>query len=96
MEQNVQLKQMESELEKMIKEKEATVKTSKVPLEAVPLAAIPIAQTSTASTADGAEQRTKAVQNMSIQEEEIKKLQDQVKLLQLQKSNADSSHVVEA
>lgn len=87
---------MESELDKMIKEKEHTEKTSKVPLEAVPLAVIPIAQPSTASTVDGAEQLTKAVQNMSIQEEGIKKLQDQVKFLQYQKSTNESSHAVEA
>ena len=87
---------MESELEKMIKEKEKIAKTSKVPLEVVPLAVIPIAKPSTTSTADGAEQLTKAVQNMSIQEEEIKKIQPQVKLLQYQNSKDKSSHAVEA
>ena len=53
MDQNAQIKEMELELEKMIKEMEAKIKTSKVPLEAVPLAAIPIAQNSTTSTAYG-------------------------------------------
>lgn len=43
MEHNSQLKQMESELENMIKEKKATMKTSKSPLEVAPLASIPIA-----------------------------------------------------
>ena len=94
MDQNAQLKQIKLELENMIKEKEAAVKTSKVPLEAVPLATIPIAQTSTTSTADGAEKLTKVVQKMSIQEEEIKKLQGKVKLLQLQKTGPKSFPLV--
>ena len=41
MEQIAQLKQMETEMEKMIKEKEKTTKTSIDPLEVVPLTTIP-------------------------------------------------------
>ena len=61
MEQNSQIKQMESEMEKMIKEKEQIKKTSKVPLEAVPLGFIPATKPSTSSTVDGAKKLIKAV-----------------------------------
>lgn len=70
----------------MKKEKEQTAKTSKVPLESVPLAVIPTTTLSTASTTDEVEQLTKALKNMSIKEDEINKLQDQVQLLQYHKS----------
>ena len=65
---------MEVEMEKMVKEKEQTPKTSIVPLEVVPLIAIPASTTSTTSIGDVADQLEKSVENMSLQKEEIKRL----------------------
>ena len=68
-------------MEKMIKEREQDAKLNMVPLEVVPLTSIHTATTSTTNTADGAKQLKQAVENLSIQIEEIKKLKNQFKLL---------------
>jgi hypothetical protein len=45
MEQNTQLKEMEAELERLVKEKEQST-----PMEVIPLSAVPLPGVSTAST----------------------------------------------
>ena len=82
-------------MEKTLKEREQTAKISMVPLDFVPLTAIPAATNSTKKTKDGAKQLTKAVENLSIQTQEIKKMQDQVKVLQEQRSRTKASHPAE-
>lgn len=72
MEQNVQLKQMETEMEKIIKEKEQATKMFIVPLEAIPLITIPTSTYSTTNTGNTADQLASVVENMSLQIEEIK------------------------
>ena len=72
MEWTAQLKNMEIEMEKMVKEKEQATKTSIVPLEVVPLTTIPTSITSTTSIGEAADQLAKSVENMSLQTEEIK------------------------
>ena len=56
MEKNSQLRQMETKMEKMIKERENTAKISMVPLDVVPITTIPTAKTFTTNTIDGAKQ----------------------------------------
>lgn len=80
-EQNAQLKKMETKMENLIKEKEKATKNT-TPLEALPITVIPTSISTTTSRGDVVNQLSNAVQNMSFQTEEIKKLQDQVKLLE--------------
>jgi len=66
-EQNLQIKQMEEKMEKLVKEKEEIVKGAQTPMGIVPLAAIPVTRVSTSTTtlttgaAEGAEQLAEAV-----------------------------------
>lgn len=66
-----------------------------VPLQALPITTIPTNISSTTSTGDVAYQLANAVQNMSLQTEEIKKLQDQFKLLQDHQTKTGNLHAVE-
>jgi len=62
MEQNLQIKQMEEKMEKLVREKEETVKMAQIPMDVVPLLAVSITRvytsgtTATTSTAEGAKQ----------------------------------------
>jgi hypothetical protein len=93
MEQNAQLKEMEVEMEKLVKEKEQLK-----PMEVIPLSVIPISGVSTASvtkvpsatpltslekTADLA----KSMEKMNLQETEIRKLKNEIENLQELKSS---------
>ena len=66
-----------------------------VPLQALPITTIPTTISSTTSTGDIAYQLDNAVQNMSLQTEEIKKLQGQVKLLQDHQKKTETFHTTE-
>jgi len=85
----------------LVKEKEEAVRKARTPMDVVPLAAIPGARVSTSGTtstigiAEGVEQLAEAIQNLSIQIGEIKKLQNELKELQHMKVVAYSSHVAE-
>lgn len=87
-------------MEKLVKEKEEVVKKANIPMDVVPLAAVPMTIVSnfgtaeTICTTEGAKQLVEAVQNLSIQTQEINKLQDQLKTLQHMKAVADNSHAV--
>jgi len=66
-----------------------------VPLEALPITVIPTVTSSTISTGDTTEQLVNAVQNMSLQTEEMKILQAQVNLLQDHQANTETFDAVE-
>lgn len=84
-EQHLQIKQMEEKMDKLVKEKEEAIKNIQTAMDAVSLVAVPIIKVSTSATtsvigtAEGAEQLTKFVQNLSIQTGEINKLKDKIK-----------------
>lgn len=67
MEQNLQIKKMEAEMEKLIKEKEEAIKKVEIPMDVVPIATVPITIVSIIGRAEGVEQLTEVVQNLSIQ-----------------------------
>ena len=76
--QNIQIKQMEVELEKLIKEKEDILKMAIVPLDVVPLSQLPSTGETTAPTTStqtpSVEQVTQTLQNMSLQSTKIETL----------------------
>ena len=96
-EQNIQVRQMEAEMEKIIKEKEESQKMAIIPLDAIPISQLPAIGKTTAITSfthtASAEQVTKRLENMSIQSKEIKTLHDQLKALEVQKAKAEASCV---
>jgi len=67
MEQNLQIKQMEEKMEKLVREKEETVKMAQIPMDVVPLLAVSITRVSTlgiaptTGTTEGDERLAKAV-----------------------------------
>jgi hypothetical protein len=88
MEQNAQLKEMEAEMERLLKEKEQA-KT----MEGIPLSAIPIAGLSTATVTaipsaasvplpEGTTDLAKSMERMNLQESEISRLKKEVENLQ--------------
>jgi hypothetical protein len=97
MEQNAQLKEMEAEMERLLKEKEQAK-----PMEGIPLSAIPIAGLSTAtvtvvpSTAsvplpEGTTDLAKSMERMNLQESEISRLKKEVEKLQELKTSFQTS-----
>jgi hypothetical protein len=100
MEQNAHIKEMEAELDKLVKEKEKNVPMEIIPLDAVPITGTSIATTTTTTeipatastvTTDASEKLAKSMQNMSLHEKEIRRLQDEIKNLQQLKSTFQSS-----
>ena len=93
--QNIQIKQMETKFEKLIKEKEDNLNMVSVPLDVVPLSQLPstgATSTTTSSTqTPSAGQVTQTLQNMSLQSKEFEILQGQLKSLEVQKAKAKSS-----
>jgi glucosamine 6-phosphate synthetase-like amidotransferase/phosphosugar isomerase protein len=88
MEQNAQLKEMEAEMERLLKEKEQLKS-----MEAIPLTAIPISGTSTAAATtisfatpmtpqEGTTDLAKSMEKMNLQEAEISRLKKEVENLQ--------------
>lgn len=69
-------------MKNIIKEKEKIVKMIVSPLEALPITTIPTSIYFVTNTGDVADQLGNVVQNMSLQTQDINKLQAQVKLLQ--------------
>ena len=67
MEKNVQLKQMETYMEKIIKEKEQVARMSIIPLEVVPLIEVPTSTSSTTNTGNTTNQLASVANNMSLQ-----------------------------
>jgi DNA gyrase/topoisomerase IV subunit A len=97
MEQNAQLKEMEAEMERLLKEKEQMK-----PMEGIPLSAIPIAGLSTAtvtailsativSLPEGTTDLAKSMEKMNLQETEISRLKKEVENLQDLKTSFQTS-----
>jgi hypothetical protein len=93
MEQNAQLKEMEAEMEKLVKEKEKLK-----PMEVIPLSSIPISGVSTTSVTEvpfatpltSLEKTTdiaKPMENMNLQKTKINKLKKEIENLQELKSS---------
>ena len=80
---------------KLVKEKEKAVEMAIVPLDVVPIAVIPTDTLATTITSGGTEQLAKAMENMSIQTEEIKKLEAQNNTLKDIKVRSDNAHEIE-
>ena len=101
MEQNAQLKEMEAELEKLLKEKEQSK-----PMEVIPLSAVPLTGVSTTSAAEipsatplTALEKTveleKSMEEMNLQEIEIRRLKKEVENLQELKYSYQTSYSME-
>jgi hypothetical protein len=97
MEKNAQLKEMESEMERLLKEKEQMN-----PMEGIPLSAIPIAGLSTTtvtsipsatpvSLPEGTTDLAKSMERMNLQETEISRLKKEVENLQELKTSFQTS-----
>jgi hypothetical protein len=97
MEQNAQLKEMEAEMERLLKEKEQMK-----PMEVIPLSAIPISGASTAavttipsatpvSLPEGTTDLAKSLEKMNLQETEISRLKKEVENLQELKTSFQTS-----
>jgi hypothetical protein len=87
MEQNAQLKEMEVELEKLLKEKEQSKPMEVIPLSAVPLAGVsttPATEIPSATPLTALEkivELAKSMEEMNLQESEIIKLKKEVENL---------------
>jgi hypothetical protein len=97
LEQNAQLKEMEAEMERLLKEKEQAK-----PMEGIPLSAIPIAGLSTTTVTvipsattvplpEGATDLAKSMERMNLQESEISRLKKEVENLQELKTSFQTS-----
>jgi hypothetical protein len=97
MEQNAQIKEMEAELDKLVKEKEQNVPMEVIPLNAVPITGVSTTTTTSTTTGeipaatsvtapDAAEKLAKAMEDMTLQGEEIRKLHEEIQNLQKMKS----------
>ena len=81
-------------MEKLIKESKKSAKQIS-PLESLLITTIHTAISATISKGYVLEQLATTIQNIKLQTEEIKKLQDQVKLLENQQNKSGTLHVVE-
>jgi hypothetical protein len=98
MEQIAQLKEMEAELEKLVKEKEQLK-----PMEVIPLSVVPLTGVSTTSAAEipsatpltaleKTVELTKSMEEMNLQETEISRLKKEVENLHEHKSSYQASY----
>jgi hypothetical protein len=106
MEQNAQLKEMEAELERLVKEKEQSKPMEVIPLSTVPLtgvsttsaAGIPSAEIPSATPLTALEKTVeleKSMEEMNLQETEIGRLKKEVENLQELKSSYQTSYSME-
>jgi hypothetical protein len=88
MEQNAQLKEMEAEMERLLKEKEQTKTMEGIPLSAIPIAGLSTAtvttipSTTTVQLPEGTTDLAKSMERMNLQESEISRLKKEVENLQ--------------
>ena len=91
-------------MDKLIKDKEHSVQIAITPLEAVPLTEIRTTKANTSveipstipvQVSEASEKLMKSMEDMSLQGEEIRKLQEEVKNLQELKSMFQASHHVD-
>jgi hypothetical protein len=101
MEHNAQIKEMEVELEKLVKEKEQSVPMTVIPLQEVPITRFSTVSTTPTTeipsvvlvtTSDASERLVKSMEDMTLQGEEIKRLQEEINNLQRLKSMFQTSY----
>jgi hypothetical protein len=101
MEYNTQLKEMEAELERLVKEKEKST-----PMEVIPLSTVPLTGVSTTSTTEIPSttpltalekivELEKSMEEMNLQETEISRLKKEVENLQELKYSYQTSYSLE-
>jgi hypothetical protein len=104
MEQNEEIREIEDELDKLVKEKEQSVQMVFIPLEAFPLTGVSttVATTTTeipsaipVKVLNASEKLVNSMEDMTLQGEEIKRLQEEVKNLQKMKSMFQASYNTE-
>ena len=84
LEQNAQLKEMEEEMERLLKEKEQAKPMEGVPLSAVPIATTTVTIVPSATTVplpEGATDLAKSMERMNLQESEISRLKKELENL---------------
>ena len=81
-------------MEKLVKEREKVAQMAIIPLEVVPLAAVPSITSAATCTSSGTEQLAKAMENISIETEEIKRLEAQINILKDQKVSSNNAHEI--
>jgi hypothetical protein len=88
MEQNAQLKEMEAEMEKLVKEKEQLKPMGVIPLSAVPLSGVSTASvaevpsTNPLTSLEKTVELAKSMEKMNLQETEISRLKKEIENLQ--------------
>jgi FtsZ-binding cell division protein ZapB len=106
MQHNAQIKEMEVELERLVKEKEQTIPMEVIPLSAVPLTGVSTTTVSIATTTklpsvapvtvlETFETLAKSMEEMTLQGAKIKKLQLEIEKLQNLKSSFQTSYNIE-
>jgi hypothetical protein len=92
---NAQIKEMEAELDKLVKEKEQSVPINFIPLEEVPLTGMSTTSKTTTieipsvlpiTSSDASKKLVKLMEDMTLQGEEVKTLQEEINNLQNLKS----------
>ena len=97
MEKNAQIREMEEDMDTLIKEQEKNAQLAMVPLDAVPLTGIRTTEVSKSAsiptqTSNAFDKLVKSMEDMSIHGAEIRKLHEDVKLLQEDKSRMQACH----
>jgi hypothetical protein len=88
LEQNAQLKEMESEMERLLKEKEQAKTMESIPLSAIPIAGLSTTTVTVIPSAtsvplpEGATDLAKSMERMNLQESEISRLKKEVENIQ--------------
>jgi hypothetical protein len=97
MEQNAQLKEMEAEMVKLLKEKEQMKSMEAIPLSAIPIAGLSTTTVTTIPSAtpvtpqEGTTDLAKSMEKMNLQETEISRLKKEVENLQELKTSFQTS-----
>jgi hypothetical protein len=97
MEQNTQLKEMEAEMEKLLKEKEQLKSMEAIPLIAIPIVGLSTTVVTTIPSAtlvtppEGTTNLAKSMEKMNLQETEINRLRKEVENLQDPKTSFQTS-----
>jgi hypothetical protein len=97
MEQNAQLREMEAEMEKLLKEKEQTKTVEGITLSAIPIAGLSTAtvtavpSTTTEQVPEGTIDLAKSMERMNLQESEISRLKKELENLQELKTSFQTS-----
>jgi hypothetical protein len=97
MEQNAQLKEMEAEMERLLKEKEQAKTMEGIPLSAIPIAGLSTTTVTVVPSAasvplpEGTTDLAKSMERMNLQESEISRLKKEVENLQELKTSFQTS-----